>query len=63
MIIHDPKVNPKKIQEDLNLEPLKSDKEFKTNFDRGYWKFSKNTNILENCHAALILTEWDEYKK
>ena len=28
----------------------------------GSWKFSKNLNIFDGCHAVLLLTEWSEYK-
>ena len=65
LIIHDPKVNPLQIQNDLQIEPLsKRNVENITliNNKTGNWRFSKNLDIFENAHAVLVLTEWDEYK-
>ena len=28
----------------------------------GSWTFSESTDIFEEAHAALMLTEWSEYK-
>ena len=65
LIIHDPKVNPLQIQNDLQVEPLsKRNVENITlmNNKTGNWRLSKNLDIFENAHAVLVLTEWDEYK-
>ena len=65
LIIHDPKVNPLQIQNDLQIEPLsKRNVENITliNNKTGHWRVSKNLDIFENAHAVLVLTEWDEYK-
>ena len=65
LIIHDPKVNPLQIQNDLQIEPLsKRNVENITlmNNKTGNWRLSKNLDIFENAHAVLVLTEWDEYK-
>ena len=62
LIIHDPKVSPIKIEQDLGIKQLDDENKSAGYFDNGNWKFSKNINILKNCHAALILTEWQEYK-
>ena len=65
LIIHDPKVNPLQIQNDLQIKPLsKRNVENITlmNNKTGNWRLSKNLDIFENAHAVLVLTEWDEYK-
>ncbi len=63
LVIHDPKVDPLQISQDLGKEPLKTINETNLINTNGSWQFSKDIDILENCHAALILTEWDDYKK
>ena len=63
LVIHDPKVDPLQISHDLGQEPLKTIDESNLINSNGSWQFSKHIDILENCHAALILTEWDDYKK
>ena len=65
LIIHDPKVNPLQIENDLQMKQF-SDHQ-KENIDYlnnniGNWKFSKNLNIFDNAHAVLVLTEWEDYK-
>ncbi len=65
IIIHDPKVNPAQIEYDLNGNQSQNNKEKaqqKLLSGYGSWKFSKNLNIFDGCHAVLLLTEWSEYK-
>ena len=65
LIIHDPKVNPLQIQNDLQIEPLSKrnlEKIILKNNKTGNWRLSKNLDIFENAQAVLVLTEWDEYK-
>ncbi len=65
LIIHDPKVNPLQIEDDLQIkqfsDPQNKNKEYQNN-NIGNWRFSKNLDIFDNAHAVLVLTEWDEYK-
>ncbi len=60
--IHDPKVDPKQIQIDLNLAPEQSYEVNNGNME-GKWM---SVSILDNdifldSDAVLILTEWDVY--
>ena len=61
LVIYDPQVNKKQIENDLQLSENQN-KTFEAN--EGTWKFSKT--IIEctiNADAILILTEWSELKK
>ena len=65
IVIHDPKVNPKQIESDLNM-PINSNKidTFNLNniHNEGSWDFTINIkNALKDADAAVILTEWNEY--
>ena len=65
LTIHDPKVDPKQIALDLGISPLTQCKENTKKNDpniNGSWTFSESTDIFEEAHAALMLTEWSEYK-
>ena len=65
LIIHDPKVSSKQIEEDLKLKPLPEinfEKVSTFNNKEGNWRLSKNFNIFDEVHAVLVLTEWEEYK-
>ena len=58
--IHDPKVKSKQIMKDLNLSfnTKEKSKEF------GSWDYVSDLyKALENADAAVIVTEWPEYKK
>ena len=63
LIIHDPKVDPIQISNDLGEKEFKKKDKSLQIESNGNWEFSNDIDILENCHAALILTEWDEYKR
>ena len=65
LIIHDPKVNSKQIENDLQVkemtkENLHEDKNM--NNKLGNWIYRDNLEIFDDAHAVLILTEWEEYK-
>ena len=65
LVIHDPKVNPLQIENDLQLKPfleIANKNSNLTNNKSGNWRFSKKLNIFENAHAVLVLTAWEEYK-
>ena len=65
LIIHDPKVSSKQIENDLDTrESLDNDKDQKNYIQNnlGKWRFSKSLDIFDNAHAILVLTEWEEYK-
>ncbi len=65
LIIHDPKVFPEQIENDLQIKQTteKNKKnEFHTKQKTGKWRFSNNLNIFDNAHAVIVLTEWDDYK-
>tara|TARA_A100000164_G_scaffold253318_1_gene225639 strand:+ start:2626 stop:4056 length:1431 start_codon:yes stop_codon:yes gene_type:complete len=63
LIIHDPKVDPKKIEKDLGINQIsKKDINSMTKDSDGGWQF--NSNIYESflgSDACVILTEWEEY--
>jgi len=63
--IHDPKVDAKQIEKDLNMKPF-SDEGLNT-FDKtntGKWKMVKNLeDVFLEIDASLILTEWEDYSK
>ena len=63
LYIHDPKVSAKQIEIDLNLKPLADTVEHSHKMD-GTWQSMKSINEgLTNADAAVILTEWGQYKK
>ncbi len=62
LTIHDPKVNSEQITKDLGISPIELNSEDELSNLSGNWTFSKDINIFEDAHAALILTEWEEYK-
>ncbi len=63
LLIYDPKVNPKQIESDLKLKQKNIiDNKNSLNDQLGGWEFCQNLEIFENVHAALILTEWEEFK-
>ena len=64
LVIHDPKVSDKQIENDLKIKKFQNNHEqniFLQN-NSGKWRFSKSSDIFENAHAVLVLTEWEEYK-
>ena len=65
LFIHDPKVTQKQIELDLKIPSKESTKSWSDiqNSSEGNWISVSNINeaIIE-ADAALILTEWDEYK-
>jgi len=65
LIIHDPKVKPLQIENELKLKQfskLKNENIDYLNNNIGKWSFSENLNIFDNAHAVLVLTEWEDYK-
>ncbi len=57
--IHDPIVDPKQIENDLRL-----DHENKNHAYEGRWSSTNDlSNIFDNAHAVVILTEWQEYSQ
>ena len=65
IVIHDPKVDPLQIENDLQIKPsseINYQNESSLNNQLGKWQFSNNLNVFENAHAVLVLTEWEEYK-
>ena len=65
LFIHDPKVNAKQIENDLQIKQSFEkdiDKEAAIQSQVGKWRFSNNLDIFDNAHAILVLTEWEEYK-
>ncbi len=63
--IHDPKVESKQIEKDLNMEPI-SDEDTKNiyNSSSGIWKKVKHLeDVFNQVDAVLILTEWQDYSK
>ena len=65
LIIHDPKVNPRQIENDLQIKQISevnNEKDIILQNKFGQWRFSKSFDIFEGAHAVLVLTEWGEYK-
>ena len=65
LIIHDPKVSPKQIENDLQIKPsteINDENERCLKNQLGQWRFSHNLNVFDNAHAVLVLTEWEEYR-
>ena len=63
LLIYDPKVNPEQIESDLKIKQknIINNKNY-LNEQLGGWEFCKNLEIFDNAHAAVILTEWEEFK-
>ena len=63
LFIHDPQVSEKQIELDLNLKPSKDSLNGES-LKEGTWQSVKESKHgLINADAAVILTEWDEYKE
>ncbi len=62
LFIHDPKVDPKQIALDLNIEQdeVIKNEESKIYKDSG-WISSNLKNVFLNADAILIMTDWEEY--
>ena len=68
LVIHDPKVTARQIENDLNINATKSLKNDNSSFDEksGTWEHTKsidNLAIFNDAYAVLILTEWEEFRK
>ena len=67
LFIHDPKVDPKQIENDLEIkENTEMIKSTKTNLEKfeGNWCSIEDINLGSNgADAVVILTEWEEYSK
>ena len=66
LFIHDPKVDPNQISEDLNIKENMKLKKYKgINYsEEGSWCSVINIkSSFENADAIVVLTEWDEYSK
>ena len=64
LVIHDPKVNPEQIANDLGIDEFSNQEinQLSESFDGlGSWTFNKNLEIFDDAYAVLILTEWPEY--
>ena len=63
--IHDPKVEPQQIENDLGREQIKQTRDQKDiEKVRGGWIYIKDIyKAAEAADAIIILTEWDEYTK
>ena len=65
LLIHDPKVSPKQIENDLQIkQSFENDIDLEATVQGqfGKWRFSKNLDVFDKAHAILVLTEWEEYK-
>jgi UDPglucose 6-dehydrogenase len=62
LMIYDPKVSPKQIENDLQIKQKNVFDNSTLNIQSGGWEFSENLELFENAHAVLILTEWEEFK-
>ncbi len=61
LYIHDPKVSPEQITNDLCKKENKSMTNNTKNLE-GEWCFIKDSkNVFEGADAVVLLTEWDEY--
>ena len=61
--IHDPKVNKKQIEKELNLTPFEYDESDEENLKEGSWnKIEDIKNVFNNADAVVILTEWEQYR-
>ncbi len=61
--IHDPKVSPKQIASDLEIQPFKaSDSSPCSDENNGGWNFAEDIYLAANgSDAIVILTEWETY--
>ena len=62
LIIHDPKVNPSQIENDLQIKPTSNNNKNANTERQGHWQFSENIDNFNDAFAVLILTEWEEFK-
>ena len=67
LIIHDPKVDKNQIEIDLGIQEnsfkVKNDLPINQLKIEHKWEFSNNIeNALKDADAAVIITNWDEYK-
>ena len=63
LLIYDPKVNPEQIESDLQIKQKRFfNNKNSLNEQLGGWEFCQNLEVFDNAHAALILTEWEEFK-
>ena len=61
--IHDPKVDLERIEEDLGLKSIKSEKNCVSSSRDGNWSFATDIySAFYKADAILIITEWDLYK-
>ena len=63
LFIHDPKVSEKQIEIDLNIKPSKDKFNDKCSEDGSWQNVNDINNGLFNADAAVILTEWAQYKE
>ena len=64
LYIHDPKVNPKQIAIDLDMQASTDTKKLSKNNSfshSGSWQFMEKLDNFNDSHAVVILTEWEEY--
>ncbi len=65
LIIHDPKVTQNQIEKELKINSLFNNSEetdLSPKNKLGQWRFSETYDVFDNAHAAVILTEWEDYK-
>ncbi len=63
LAIHDPKVNPVQIEKDLGIKEININEIEKDNAFNGEWFFTDSLEyLLKDSDAAIILTEWEEYR-
>ena len=65
LVIHDPRVLPSQIENDLQQKPyneIDNSKRNELNHLNGQWRFNRNLDLFDDVHAVLILTEWDNYR-
>ena len=64
LFIHDPKVSSRQIELDLGTSQLSTENQrFKNPFEEGNWISALDIDTaLLGAHAAVILTEWNEYR-
>ena len=61
--IHDPKVDPQQISIDLDVVPSHPNKsKNNSEIDGSWYKVKSLENVFKDADAAVVLTEWDEYK-
>ncbi len=67
LFIHDPKVNPLNISNDLGISPinkvLESNNSLTFQSDGSWSKASQISEATKEADAILVLTEWEEYSK